>query len=74
MNTDVLDLEKKLKENSRNSTEELIKYILFEIQSPIEDYFLAIDLLTENYSKSRDVRLAVLGAYLSSTYDIQGKM
>ena len=68
MNTDVLDLEKKLKENSRNSTEELIKYILFEIQSPIEDYFLAIDLLTENYSKSRDVRLAVLGAYLSSTF------
>lgn len=68
MNTDVLDLEKKLKENSRNSTEELIKYILFEIQSPIEDYFLAIDLLTENYSKSRDVRLAVLGAYLSSTW------
>ena len=57
-----------MKENSQNSTEKLIQYILFEIQSPIEDYFLAIDLLTENYSKSRDVRLAILGAYLSSTW------
>lgn len=68
MNVDILGLEKELKENSQNSTEELIQYILFEIQSPIEDYFLAIDLLTENYSKSRDVRLAILGAYLSSTW------
>ena len=68
MNVDILGLEKKLKENSQNSTEELIRYILFELQSPIEDYFLAIDLLTENYSKSRDIRLAILGAYLSSTW------
>ena len=68
MDIDILDLEKKLKENSRNSTEELIQYILFEIQSPFEDYFLAIDLITENYSKSRDLRLAILGAYLSSTW------
>lgn len=68
MDIDILDLEKKLKENSQNSTEELIQYILFEMQSPIEDYFLAIDLLTENYFKSRDIRLAILGAYLSSTW------
>lgn len=68
METDILALEKILKENSRNSTEELIQYILFEMRSPIEDYFLAIDLLTENYFKSRDIRLAILGAYLSSTW------
>ena len=68
MDTDILELEKQLKENSRNSTEELIQYILFEMQSPIEDYFLAIDLLKENYYKSRDIRLAILGAYLSSTW------
>lgn len=68
MDIDILDLEKKLKENSQNSTEELIQYILFEMQSPIEDYFLAIDLLTENYFKCRDIRLAILGAYLSSTW------
>lgn len=68
MDIDILDLEEKLKKNSQNSTEELIRYILFEMQSPIEDYFLAIDLLTENYSKSRDIHLAVLGAYLSSTW------
>lgn len=74
MNVDILGLEKELKENSQNSTEELIQYILFEIQSPIEDYFLAIDLLTENYSKSRDVRLAILGAYLSSTWLILRKI
>lgn len=68
MDIDILNLEKKLKENSQNSTEELIQYILFEMQSPIEDYFLAIDLLTENYFRCRDMRLAILGAYLSSTW------
>ncbi len=60
--------EKILKENSKNSVEELIRYILFEMQSPIEDYFSAIDLITENYPKSKDIRLAILGAYLSSTW------
>lgn len=68
MNDNLLNFEAKLKENSKNSIEELIRYILFEMQSPIEDYFLAIDLLTENYPRSRDMRLAILGAYLSSTW------
>ncbi len=68
MDIDILNLEKILKENSHNSVEELIRYILFETQSPIEDYFLAIDLLTENYFKSRDIRMAILGAYFSSTW------
>lgn len=68
MDIDILNLEKNLKEKSQNSTEDLIQYILFEMQSPIEDYFLAIDLLTKNYIKSRDIRLAILGAYLSSTW------
>ena len=68
MDFNIADSEKKLKENSRNSTEERIRYILFEMQSPIEDYFFAIDLLTESYSESRDIRLAILGAYLSSTW------
>ena len=68
MDIDILDLEKRLKENSRNSTEELLQYVLFEIQSPIEDYFLAVDILTDNYFKNRDIRLAILGAYLSSTW------
>lgn len=68
MDIDFLDIEKKLKESSQNSTEELIRYILFEMRSPIEDYFLAIDLLTENYPKSKDIRMAILGSYLSSTW------
>lgn len=68
MDTDILETEKKLKENSRNSTEDLLQYVLFEMQSPIEDYFLAVELLIENYFKSRDLRLAVLGSYLSSTW------
>lgn len=68
MDIDILNLEKKLKENSQNSKEELLQYILFEMQSPIEDYFLAIELLKENYFKSKDLRLAILGAYLSSTW------
>lgn len=68
MDINIVNLEKKLKENSQNSTEELLQYILFEMQSPIEDYFLAIELLKENYFKSKDLRLAILGAYLSSTW------
>ena len=68
MDIDIFETEKNLKKNSKNSTEDLIRYVLFEMQSPIEDYFLAIDLLTENYFKSRDIRLAILGAYLSSTW------
>lgn len=68
MDNNILKFEKKLKDNSRNSTEELIRYILFEMQSPIEDYFFAIDILRENYPKSRDIRIAILGAYLSSTW------
>ena len=68
MNMNALELEKKLAEHSRNSTEDLIRYVLFETQSPIEDYFSAIDILTKNYFKNKDVRLAILGAYLSSTW------
>lgn len=68
MDMDILALEEKFKKNSQNSTEELLQYILFEMQSPIEDYFLAINLLTKNYLKFRDIRLAILGAYLSSTW------
>ena len=68
MDIDSLNLEKELKKNIQNSVEALIQYILFEMQSPIEDYYLAIDLLTENYCKSRDIRLAILGAFLSSTW------
>ena len=64
----IFKLLKKLKDNSKNSTEELIQYILFEMQSPIEDYFLAIELLTEKYPESKDIRMAILGAYLSSTW------
>ena len=68
MDIDILNSEKKLKKNSQNSTEDLLQYILFEMQSPIEDYFLAIELLKENYFKNKDLRLAILGAYLSSTW------
>ena len=68
MDIDILEQEKWLKESSQNSPEALIRYILFELQSPIEDPYLAIDLLTENSFTTKDIRLAVLGAYLSSTW------
>lgn len=68
MNVDFLNFEEELKENSLNSTDNLIKYILFELMNPIEDYFLAINLLKENYPKNEDIRIAILGAYLSSTW------
>lgn len=35
MDIDILNSEKKLKKNSQNSTEDLLQYILFEMQSPI---------------------------------------
>lgn len=65
---DLVKIEKQLRKNSQNSTEDFLKYVLFEIQSPIEDYFLAIDLLTQHYLKYKDIRTAILGAYLSSTW------
>lgn len=68
MDIDFFRLEQELKENSRNSTEELIKYVLFEMQPPIEDYYLAINLLAENYPEFKDIRIAILGAYLSSSW------
>lgn len=68
MDIELLKLETKLKEKYLNSADDLIRYVLFEMQSPIEDYFLAIDLLAENYPRSRDIRIAILGAYLSSTW------
>lgn len=68
MNVDFLKLEEELKAKSLNSTDDLIKYILFELIDPIEDYFLAINLLKDNYPKNKDIRIAILGAYLSSTW------
>ncbi len=65
---DVSIIEKDLKNNSRNSTEDFLKYILFEMKAPIEDYFLVIDLLKEEYSKKEDIRIAILVSYLSSTW------
>ena len=65
---DVSIIEKDLKNNSRNSTEDFLKYILFEMKAPIEDYFLVIDLLKEEYSKKADIRIAILVSYLSSTW------
>ena len=61
-------IESELKCCSQNSLEDLIKYVLFEIQSPIEDYYLAIDILIENYPKYKDIRIAIIGSYLSSTW------
>lgn len=63
-----LEIERILKERSCNSTTDFIKYVLFVLKSPIEDYDLAINLLKNNYTKSKDVRVAILGAYLSSMW------
>lgn len=67
MRHDLLELEIELRARSKESTNDLIRYVLFELQSPIEDYALAIELLKTNYSKSKDLRVAILGAYLSSS-------
>lgn len=50
---DVSIIEKDLKNNSRNSTEDFLKYILFEMKAPIEDYFLVIDLFKGRIFKKR---------------------
>ena len=68
MNDYLLEMEKELKIHSKDSTDDLIAYVLFEIQSPIEDYGLAVDLLLECYCKNKDVRLAILGSYIASTW------
>lgn len=60
--------EKHYEEKSKDSVEDLLRYIMFEIKSPIEDYFLVIELLQKYYPMYKDIRLAVLGAYLTSTW------
>ena len=65
---DLLAIENELKRKSNNSSEDLLRNILFEMQYPIEDYYLAIKLLKENYPRYKDLRFAILGSYLSSTW------
>lgn len=68
MDNELLKMENNLKVKSNNSAEDLLEYILFEISPLIEDYYLVIELLEKNYSEIYDVRLAIVGAYLSSTW------
>ena len=68
MNNELLKIEKELKLKSKNSVEDFLEYLLFEMSPPIEDYYLVIELLEENYSGINDVRLAIIGAYLVSTF------
>lgn len=70
MNMNKTDRKKEsfLKKKSNDSIDDLIAYIIFKIQSPMEDYYWAIDFLKHIYPQKKDVRLAILGAYLSSTW------
>lgn len=56
------------KQESNVSVDDLIAYIIFKIQGPLEDYYWAIDFLKKIYSQKKDVRLAILGSYLFSTF------
>lgn len=68
MNQNNEKIEKILEKRSNDSIDDLITYVLFRIQSPIEDYYWAIDFLRDMYPKKKDIRLAIIGAYLSSTW------
>lgn len=68
MDNELLKMENDLKLKSKESVEDFLKYILFEMSPPIEDYYLVIELLEKNYSEICDIRLAIIGAYLSSTW------
>lgn len=68
MDNELLKKENDLKLKSKESVEDFLEYILFEMSPPIEDYYLVIELLEKNYSGICDVRLAIIGAYLSSTW------
>lgn len=68
MDKALLKKENLLKEKSKDSVEDFLEYILFEMSYPIEDYYLVIELLENKYSDIQDVRLAIIGAYLSSTW------
>ena len=68
MNKKVSQIEKTLKDKSRQSVDDLLRYALFEMKSPIEDYDMALDILVENCGESDDIRPLILGAYLSSTW------
>lgn len=65
---DIYILEEELKAKCHNSIDDFFKYVLLEMQNPIEDYYLAIELLKKEYPKTKDIRIAILGSYLSSTW------
>lgn len=68
MDNELLKMENVLKNKSNKSAEDLLEYILFEMSPLIEDYYLVIELLEDKYSEIYDVRLAIIGSYLSSTW------
>ena len=68
MDNELLKKEESLKAKYKESTEDFLEYILFEMSLPIEDFYLVIELLEKHYSDIYDVRLAIIGAYLSSTW------
>mgnify|MGYP003505542267 CR=1 FL=1 len=60
--------EQDLENNSNNSVEDMLTYIMYKMNYPTEDYYWGINHLIDIYPKMPDVRLAILGAYLSSTW------
>ena len=56
------------KEHGSNSVENMLSYIMHKMNYPTEDYYWGINYIMNLYPKMPDVRLAILGAYLSSTW------
>ena len=61
-------LKEDYEQENKIEVEKFLEYVMSEIKYPVEDYYFAIELLKKNYSRYEDVRMAILGAYLSSTW------
>lgn len=60
--------EKELKSKINDSADDLLRYAIFETCQPIEDHFAAIEALQEGVQRYDDLRIVILGSFLSSTW------
>ena len=64
----IYEIEKALEKKVNDSADDVLNYAILETVPPISDYSFAIKVLSDNYTKYNDFRIAVLASFLSSTW------
>lgn len=65
----IYEIEKALEKKVNDSADDVLNYAILETVPPISDYSFAIKVLSDNYTKYNDFRIAVLASFLSSTWE-----